>query len=170
MKKYVVLLLLLILTRTSIFAQTSIGITVVAAPVGAALTLDSYVWDISFANDGTTTYQNDHQGIATVKSGSAKNFHIYFSSQNLGYVKQGTTQIPYYIKVTMISTNAGLVGTPAITAGYVQLTSTQSMQFNKKTPAAGIKFYVGMLVNPIAGEFYLSGSYTDTMTITYSAP
>ncbi len=170
MSKRVILSLLLLLTMRGLaFAQTSLGITVIAAPVGAALSLNSYVWTIAFANDGTTVYQNDQQGTATVKSGTAKNFRIDFSSQNLGYVNQGTAQIPYSVKVTMISTNTGLVGTPAITAGYVQLTATQSISFNKKTPAAGIQFYVGMLINPVAGEFYISGAYTDTVTITYTA-
>jgi len=160
--------LILFLLSISLYAQTSIGVTVIAAPVGGSLTLDSYVWNIAFANDGTTIYQNDQQATVTVKSGNKKNFRIDFASQNLGYVTQGSNQVAYYIKAT-VAGGLGLVGTPAITTGYVQLTGTQSITFNQKTPSTGINFYVGLLVNPIAGEFYIAGNYTDTLTITYTA-
>jgi hypothetical protein len=170
MKKYVALLSFLILTSVTIFAQ-SIDVKVVVAPVGANITMNSYVWDIAFANDGTTSYQNDQQGILTVKSGSSKNFHVYFSSDNLGYVKQGAYQIPYYVKVTQLTTgNIGIVGSPSIMAGYVQLTNTQSIQFNKRTPRAGIQFYVGIKINATSGEFFESGAYTDNLIINFVAP
>mgnify|MGYP001198616202 CR=1 FL=1 len=151
-------------------AQAAIGITVIVAPPpGAAITMDSYLWNISFANDGNSTYQNDHQGTMTIKSGSTRIYHVDFSSQNQGRLKQGTNYIPYYVKATAISSNNGLLGTPAIVAGYVQLTGTQSMWFIKKTPRNGIQFYVGIKIDPIAGEFYESGSYSDILTITFTA-
>ena len=169
MKKWIVVVFaLLIIFKLN--AQASIGITVIVAPPpGAAITMDSYLWGISFANDGSTTYQNDHQGTMTIRSGSTWFYHVDFSSQNLGQLKQGSDYIPYSIKATAISNNPGLFGTPAIVAGYVQLTSTQSMWFIKKTPRNGIQFYIGIKINPVAGEFYESGSYSDTLTITFSA-
>ncbi len=170
MKKYITLLLLLPLVSMALYSQ-SIGVTVIAAPVGANVTMNSYVWNITLANDGATSYQNDQQGIMTVKSGSSANYRVDFSSQNLGYVKQGSSyQIPYYVYVTQLTTgHTGIIGTPPITAGYVQLTTTQSIQFNKKTPTGGIQFYTGFKINAIAGEFFVSGTYTDNMIITFTA-
>jgi len=170
MKKYLTLLLLLSLASIAVYSQ-SIGVTVIAVPVGANVTMDSYVWNITLANDGVTSYQNDHQGIMTVKSGSSANYRVDFSSQNLGYVKQGSSyQIPYYVYVTQLTTgHVGIIGTPAITLGYVQLTSTQSIQFNKKTPTGGIQFYVGFKITATAGDFFESGAYTDNMSITFTA-
>ena len=168
MKKWVVVVFALFMIL-KLNAQASIGITVVVAPPpGASITMDSYIWDILFANDGVTTYQNDNQGTMTIRSSNRKNFRVDFSSQNLGRLKQGTDYVAYYIKATAITGgNIGLVGTPAIVAGYVQLTSVQSMEFNKKTPKKGIQFYTGIKIDPILGEFYESGSYTDTLTITF---
>ncbi|HNV36815.1 MAG TPA: hypothetical protein PLO10_03145 [Rectinema sp.] len=169
MKKWVVVVFALFMIL-KLNAQASIGITVVVAPPpGASITMDSYIWDILFANDGVTTYQNDNQGTMTIRSSDRKNFRVDFSSQNLGSLKQGTDYyVPYYIKATRITGgNIGLVGTPAIVAGYVQLTSVQSMEFNKKTPKEGIQFYIGIKIDPISGEFYESGNYTDTLTITF---
>ena len=167
MKKWIVLLFVLSMIL-KLDAQTGIAITVIVAPPpGAAITLDSYLWNISLANDGITTYQNDQQGTMTIKSSAAKNFRVDFASQNLGRLKQGTNYVAYYVKATAITGgNIGLVGTPAIVAGYVQLTDVKSMQFNKKTPKNGIQFYFGIKVEPTAGEFCESGSYSDTVTIT----
>ncbi len=170
MKKYITLLLLLPLVSVALYAQ-SIEVRVVVAPVGANVTMNSYVWNITLANDGATSYQNNQQGIMTVRSGSNANYRVDFSSENLGYVKQGSSyQIPYYVKVTQLTTgHTGIIGTPPITQGYVQLTTTQSIQFNKKTPKAGIQFYIGIKINAIQGEFFVSGAYTDNMIITFTA-
>lgn len=169
MKKYLTLLLLLLLASIAVYSQ-SIGVTVIAAPVGGSLSLDSYVWNIAFANDGVTSYLNDQQSIMTIKSGTKKNFHVDFSSQNLGYVKQGSNQIPYFLKATLITSGyTGIVGTPPIIAGYVQLTSTQTITFNKRTGGAGIQFSIGFQI-PAYIEFYESGNYTDVLTISYAAP
>jgi len=81
MKKYLTLLLLLLLASIAVYSQ-SIGVTVIAAPVGANVTMNSYVWNITLANDGVTSYLNDYQGIMTVKSGSSVNYRVDFSSQN----------------------------------------------------------------------------------------
>jgi hypothetical protein len=171
MKKYLASLFFACLANVAIFAQTNIDVKVVVAPVGANITMNSYVWDIAFTNDGATSYQNDRQGIMTVKSGSSRNFHVYFSSDNLGYIKQGAYQIPYYVKVTQLTTgNLGIVGSPSIMAGYVQLTSTQSIQFNRKTPQSGNQFYVGIKINAISGAFFESGAYTDNLIINFVAP
>lgn len=169
MKKYVALLSFLILTSVTIFAQ-SIDVKVVVAPVGANITMNSYVWDIAFANDGTTSYQNDQQGVMTVKSGSTWLFHIDFSSEHLGYVKQGAYQIPYYVQVTEIpSSYSGFILPSSIMDGYVQLTSTQSIWFLGRTPKAGIRFYVGIKIDATSGQFFESGTYTDTLTINFVA-
>jgi len=169
MKKYLTLLLLLPLASIALYSQ-SIGVTVIATPVGANITMNSYVWNITLANDGVTSYLNDQQGIMTVKSGSSANYRVDFSSQNLGRVKQGSSYIPYYVYVTQLTTgHVGIIGTPAITLGYVQLSSTQSIQFNKKTPTGGIQFYVGFQITATAGEFFESGAYTDNMSITFTA-
>ena len=169
MKKYLTLLLLLPLASIALYSQ-SIGVTVIATPVGANITMNSYVWNITLANDGVTSYLNDQQGIMTVKSGSSANYRVDFSSQNLGRVKQGSSYIPYYVYVTQLTTgHVGIIGTPAITLGYVQLSSTQSIQFNKKTPTGGIQFYVGFKITATAGEFFESGAYTDNMSITFTA-
>jgi len=168
MKKWIVLLFILSMIL-KLNAQAGIAITVIVAPPpGASIIVDSHLWDISLVNDGSTSYQNDNQGTMTIRSGSTWFYHVDFSSQNLGQLKQGTNYIPYYVKATAISSNTGLFGTPAIVAGYVQLTSTQSMWFIKKTPRDGIQFYIGIKINPAAGEFYESGLYSDTLTITFS--
>ncbi len=170
MKKWIVLLFMLsMLLRLN--ADAGIAITVIVAPPpGAAVTMDSYLWNLTLANDGITTYQNDQQGTMTIKSSNVKNYRIDFSSQNLGRLKQGTDYITYYTKATAITGgNIGLVGNPAIVAGYVQLTGIESMQFNKKTPKNGIQFYIGIKIDPLAGEFYESGSYSDILTITFTA-
>ena len=169
MKKWIVLLFMLsMLLRLN--ADAGIAITVIVAPPpGAAVTMDSYLWNLTLANDGITTYQNDQQGTMTIKSGSTRIYHVDFSSQNLGRLKQGTDYIPYYVKATALTGgNIGLLGTPAITAGYVQLTAVNSMWFIKKTPRDGIQFYVGIKIDPLAGEFYESGSYSDILTITFT--
>lgn len=168
MKKCCALLWFLSLANIVMQAQ-SIAVTVIAEPVGGNISLDSYVWDIAFANDGTA-YQNDTQATLTIKSGTKKNFHVDFSSQNLGNVKQGSNQIPYFLKATLITSGyTGIVGTPPIVAGYVQLTSTQTITFNKRTGAAGIQFSIGFRIAPHS-EFYESGNYVDVMTISYAAP
>jgi len=170
MKKYVALLSLLVLTGVSVFAQQSINVKAIVAPVGANITMDSYLWNIAFPNDGVTPYQNDRQGIMTVKSGSTWLFHIDFSSEHLGYVKQGSFQIPYYVKVTEIpSSYSGFILQSSIMNGYVQLTSTQSIWFLGRTPQAGIRFYVGIKINATSGQFFESGTYTDTLTINFVA-
>ena len=169
MKKWVLLVFALSMIL-KLNAQASIGITVVVAPPpGASITMDSYIWEISFANDGVTTYQNDNQGTMTIRSSNRKNFRVDFSSQNLGRLKQGTDYVAYYIKATAITgRNIGLVGPPTV-AGYVQLAGVENMQFNKKTHKDDTQFYIGIKMDPIAGEFYESGSYSDILTITFNA-
>ncbi|GAB6275784.1 MAG: hypothetical protein SAMD01599839_03240 [Rectinema sp.] len=170
MKKYVALLSFLILTSVTIFAQQSINIKAIVAPVGANITMNSYLWNIALANDGTTSYQNDQQGVMTVKSGSTWLFHIDFSSEHLGYVKQGAYQIPYYVQVTEITSSySGFILSSSIMDGYVQLTSTQSIWFLGRTPKAGIRFYVGIKIDATSGQFFESGTYTDTLTINFVA-
>jgi hypothetical protein len=170
MKKYVALLSFLILTSIPVFAQQSINIKAIVAPVGANITMDSYLWNIALANDGTISYQNDQQGVMTVKSGSTWLFHIDFSSEHLGYVKQGAYQIPYYVQVTEIpSSYSGFILPSSIMDGYVQLTSTQSIWFLGRTPKAGIRFYVGIKIDATSGQFFESGTYTDTLTINFVA-
>ncbi len=171
MKKYVALLSLLFTPVLCLFAQQqSINIKAIVAPVGAKITLDSYLWNIALPNDGATPYQNDRQGIMTVKSGSTWLFHIDFSSEHLGYVTQGNFQIPYYIKVTEIPSGySGLIFSAPIMNGYVQLTSTQSIWFLGRTPQAGIRFYVGVKIDATSGQYVESGTYTDTLTINFVA-
>jgi hypothetical protein len=169
MKKYVLSFSFLIFTFVA-FAQQSINIKAIVAPVGANITMDSYVWNIPLLNDGSTSYQNDRQGIMTVKSGSTWFFHIDFSSEHLGYVARGSFQIPYYVKVTEIPSGyGGIIFSAPIMDDYVQLTSTQSIWFFGKTPKAGIRFYVGVKINATAGQFVESGTYTDTLTINFVA-
>lgn len=169
MKKWIVLLFILSMIL-KLNAQTGIAITVIVAPApGAAITMDSQLWNILLANDGITTYQNDHQGTMTIKSSAVKNYRVDFSSQNLGRLKQGTDYITYYIKATAITgRNIGLVGPPTV-AGYVQLAGVESMQFNKKTHKDDTQFYIGIKMDPIAGQFYESRSYSDILTITFNA-
>jgi len=170
MKKYVALVLLLLLTSISAIAQQSINVKATVLPVGANITLNSYLWNIAFPNDGATPYQNDQQGIMTVKSGSTWLFHVDFSSEHLGYVTSGSDQIPYYVKVTEIpSSYFGVIFSAPIMDDYVQLTNTQSIWFLGRTPKAGIRFYVGVKINATPGEFYESGTYTDTLTINFVA-
>ena len=84
MKKWIVLLFILSMIL-KLNAQTGIAITVIVAPApGAAITMDSQLWNILLANDGITTYQNDHQGTMTIKSSAFKNYRVDFLSQNLG--------------------------------------------------------------------------------------
>ena len=84
MKKWIALLLILYMIL-KLNAQTEIAITVIVAPApGATITMDSYLWNTLLANDGITTYQNDHQGTMTIKSSAFKNYRVDFSSQNLG--------------------------------------------------------------------------------------
>lgn len=169
MKKLAIVLLLLTLAYAPIFAQANLGVTVIAWPVGANVSFNAYLWNITLPNDGVTSYQNDQQGIMTVKSGSSTNYQVNFSSQNLGYVKQGSYQIPYYVYVSQLTTgHIGIIGTPAITVGYVQLTSTQSIPFKKKTPTGGIQFYVGFKLDA-TGEFFYSGGYTDNLIVEFVA-
>ena len=170
MKKCLSLVPIILFFGFNIYAQANINVTVIVAPVGAAITMNSYVWEISFPNDGTNSYQNDNQGIMTIKSGTSGHYRVDFTSQSSGYIKQGTYQIPYYIKATQITGgDYKIVGTPAIIAGYVQLTNTQSIEFKKKTPKDGIQFYTGIKIDPVSGQFYESGTYTDILTISFTA-
>jgi hypothetical protein len=169
MKKRNLVLLLLLLPLAGAWSA-GIDVTLIVSPVGGSLTLDTTIWTIDFANDGTSAYQQDSQGTLTVKSGNSQNFHVDFSSQNAGYAKKGSDLIPYYIKITLATAGyTGIVGSPEIMAGYVPLTSTQTITCNKKTPKNGIALQIGMMI-PTSSDFYESGSYTDVLTISYASP
>jgi len=119
MKKRNLVLLLLLLPLAGAWSA-GIDVTLIVSPVGGSLTLDTTIWTIDFANDGTSAYQQDSQGTLTVKSGNSQNFHVDFSSQNAGYAKKGSDLIPYAVKVTLVTAGyTGIAGTPAIMAGYV---------------------------------------------------
>ena len=63
--------------------------------------------------------------------------------------------------------NGGIIMSSDIMNGYVQLTSSKTIQFIGKTPKNGARFAVGIKVNALAGQFYESGAYADTMTVTF---
>ncbi|HPB07836.1 MAG TPA: hypothetical protein PKW39_06430, partial [Rectinema sp.] len=92
MKKWWAITGLLLLISGAVWAN-NVTINATVLPADANILFDSYQWNIPLVNDGATPYQNDQQGVMTVKSGSTWIFHIQFSSANLGYVKQGTDKI-----------------------------------------------------------------------------
>jgi len=102
MKKWWAITGLLLLISGAVWAN-NVTINATVLPADANILFDSYQWNIPLVNDGATPYQNDQQGVMTVKSGSTWIFHIQFSSANLGYVKQGTDKIAYYVKVTELA-------------------------------------------------------------------
>ncbi|HNY98263.1 MAG TPA: hypothetical protein PKK71_00835 [Rectinema sp.] len=167
MKKWWAITGLLLLISGAVWAN-NVTINATVLPADANILFDSYQWNIPLVNDGATPYQNDQQGVMTVKSGSTWIFHIQFSSANLGYVKQGTDKIAYYVKVTELADSyGGIIMSSDIMNGYVQLTSSKTIQFIGKTSKNGARFAVGIKVNALAGQFYESGVYTDTMTVTF---
>ncbi len=168
MKKSIILVVAFFLALISA-EGAGIDVTVIVSPVGGNLTLNNYVWEIIYANDGTTAYLNNNQGTMYVNSGSSKNFHISFGSQNEGVIKKGSDSIPYYLRVTLLTGNYnGVIGTPAIMSGFVQLTSEQTIACSRKTNGT-IQFAIAMQILA-ASDFYESGTYTDILTITYAAP
>jgi len=168
MKKGSAIAGLLLLVWCGAVEAENVTINAKVLPVAANIIFNSYHWEIPFANDGSTTYQNDQQSVMTVRSGSTWIFHLEFQSTNLGYLKQGEDKIPYFIKVTEKDNSYGGIILPsAIMNGYVQLTSAQKIYFIGKTPKNGSQFYVGIKINALPGEFYESGAYTDTLTVSF---
>ena len=119
-------------------------------------------WTITLDNSGTAI-TNASQGILTVKA-SKSNYTVTFSSTNSGALKNGGTEaIPYKIQVNTSAWTEG-VQTNNLSS-YTQLTTPQTIVFNKKTPTAGKTFNIGFNIEAYT-DYYIDGEYTDTLTIS----
>ena len=118
-------------------------------------------WTITLDNSGTAI-TNASQGILTVKA-SKSNYTVTFSSTNSGALKNGTEAIPYKIQVNTSAWTEG-VQTNNLSS-YTQLTTPQTIVFNKKTPTAGKTFNIGFNIEAYT-DYYIDGEYTDTLTIS----
>lgn len=159
MKKSFLLVLIGILAASMAWGAT-INITANVTQV-LEVSVDAATWTIELNNTGTAI-QKDDQGTFTVKA-SKSNYTVTFSSTNSGALKNGTEAIPYKIQVNTSAWTEG-VQTNNLSS-YTQLTTPQTIVFNKKTPTAGKTFNIGFNIEAYT-DYYIDGEYTDTLTIS----
>ncbi len=159
MKKPFLLVLIGILAASMAWGAT-INITANVSQI-LDVSVDALTWTIELNNTGTAI-QKDDQGTFTVKA-SKSNYTVTFSSTNSGALKNGTEAIPYKIQVNTSAWTEG-VQTNNLSS-YTQLTTPQTIVFNKKTPTAGKTFNIGFNIEAYT-DYYIDGEYTDTLTIS----
>jgi len=165
MKKFIVFLIVGLLASSAAWGAT-INVTATVAEI-LVVAVDSNTWPITINNDGAEV-DNDSQGVLTVTS-SKKNYTVTFISANGGALSNGTETIPYKVKVVCTDTSWTGVATNDL-SGYTTLTTAGvTIIFNKRTPVLGKTFDIGFYT-PAYTEYYVDGTYTDTITISITSP
>ena len=164
MKKFVVFLIVGLLASSAAWGATiSINATVTSI---MDVSVDQPTWPITVNNDGVAI-ENDPQGVLTVKS-SKRNYTVTFISSHNGSLlinDGGTETIPYQVKVVCTDTAWTGVAENNL-SGYTTLTTAGvTIVFNKRTPVGGKTFDIGFYI-PAYTEYYVEGTYTDTITIS----
>jgi len=163
MKKFVVFLIVGLLASSAAWGAT-IGINATVSSI-LDVSVDQPTWPITVNNDGVAI-ENDPQGVLTVKS-SKRNYTVTFISLRNGslLIDGGTETIPYQVKVVCTDATWDGVATNNL-SGYTTLTNAGvTIVFNKRTPVGGKTFDIGFYI-PAYTEYYVEGTYTDTITIS----
>jgi len=163
MKKFFLLAVIGVLAASTAWGAT-ITITANAAPI-LDVSVSTSAWTIALDNSGDA-FTNDAQGAFTVKA-SKSSYTVTFTSTNSGVLKNGTETIPYKIKVDTSGWTAG-VNTNTLSS-YTQLTAGKTITFKSKTPTGGKTFDIGFNIEAYS-DYYIDGTYTDTLNIAIAAP
>jgi len=165
MKKFFVFLIVGLLASSAAWAAQITVTATVAQKLDVAV--DSTTWPITINNDGAAVVE-DHQGVLTVTS-SKKNYTVTFVSTNGGQLSNGTEAIPYQVKVVCTDTAWTGVATNNLSDYTTLTTAGVTISFNKRTPVLGKTFDIGFKI-PSYTEYYVDGTYTDTITISITHP
>jgi len=169
MKKFGVLAIVLVMAVGSVFA---------ANPVGDSLTVNGTVNPklVASISSAAVTIVLDGDGSASSTSpettmnikANKKVWTVSFDSLNNGNLVNGSLSIPYLVRATTAWTNTSM--TNGLSSPVNPEGATIAVSDGGKTPVEGEDFTLAFSVaSQDAGTtLYEAGSYTDTLTVSFS--